>query len=104
MKDLVRNGKFFNILQPEMHHSNTPTDGINIYSFSLQPEEHQPTGVSNLSKIDRIILTLWFSDTSERTGLPSLNLFNPDSRIGIFAYSYNVFRVSNGLTGLAYSG
>lgn len=99
-----RNGKFFNILQPEMHHSNTPTDGINVYSFSLQPEEHQPTGVSNLSKIDRIILTLWFTDISERTGLPSLNLFNPDSRIGIFAYSYNVFRVSNGLTGLAYSG
>ncbi len=99
-----RNGKFFNILQPEMHHSNTPADGINVYSFSLAPEEHQPAGVSNLSKIDRIILTLWFDDTTQKPNLPVLNVFNVDSRISIFAYSYNVFRVTNGLTGLAYSG
>jgi hypothetical protein len=99
-----RNSKFFGVLQPYMHHSNTPADGINVYSFSLTPEQLQPTGVSNLSKIDRIIITLWFEDVTQTDTVPVLDIFNASSRFYIFCYSYNVFRVANGLTGLAYNG
>jgi len=100
-----RNGRFFGDLQPQMHHSNTPKDGINLYSFAIEPEKLQPTGTSNLSKIENIVLTLWFEDTSNPDGtLPPLNVLNLDNRLFIFAFSYNVFRVTSGLTGLSYSG
>lgn len=100
-----RNGRFFGDLQPWMHHSNTPKDGINLYSFALEPEKLQPTGTSNLSKIENIILSLWFEDTSNPDGtLPTFPMFNPDNRLFVYAFSYNVFRVISGLTGLSYSG
>ncbi|QKF93921.1 major capsid protein [Fadolivirus algeromassiliense] len=100
-----RNGRFFGNLEPWMHHSNTPIDGINLYSFAIEPEKLQPTGTSNLSKIENIILTLWFEDTSNPDGtLPTFPMFNLDNRLFVYAFSYNVFRVISGVTGLAYSG
>jgi len=100
-----RNGKFFGTLQPYMHHSNTPADGINLYSFAIRPEEHQPTGTSNLSRIENVYLTVGFADPTYIPGvLPRLNLFNLDNRFFVFGFSYNIFRVISGLTGLAYNG
>lgn len=100
-----RNGRFFGDLQPYMHHSNTPANGINLYSFAIEPEKLQPTGSSNFSKIENIILTTWFGDTSNPDGdLPILNVLNPDSRLFIFAFSYNILRVISGLVGLSYTG
>lgn len=100
-----RNGRFFGDLEPYMHHSNTPSNGINLYAFAVEPEILQPTGTSNLSKIENIILTLWFGDTGNPDGsLPPLNVLNPDNRLFVFAFSYNIFRIISGVTGLAYSG
>jgi len=42
-----RDGHYFNYVQPYQHFSCTPSDGINVYSFALRPEEHQPTGSCN---------------------------------------------------------
>jgi hypothetical protein len=99
-----RSGKFFNYLQPGLYHSNTPKDGINLYSFSITPEEHQPSGTANLSKIEKIIFSLWINDSTEKLGYPNLNLINLDNRLYIFALSYNILRISNGLTGISYNG
>ncbi len=100
-----RNGRFFGDLQPYIHHSSTPKNGINLYSFAIEPENHQPTGTSNLSKIENIIFTTWISDTSNPDGtLPTFPLYNLANRLYIYAYSYNIFRVISGLTGLSYSG
>jgi hypothetical protein len=93
-----RNGKFFGVLQPYLYHSNTPKDGINLYSFALEPEQYQPTGTSNLSKIENVILTLYFDDHR-----PYFDTSNLDNRLFIFAFSYNIFRVISGLTGLSYT-
>jgi hypothetical protein len=98
-----RDSDFFNYLQPEMHHSNTPSDGINIYSFALFPEEHQPSGTSNFSKIENIFLNLWLEDKSQLPGLPSIDLLDKQSIIYVFAFNYNVLRVISGLAGLAYN-
>jgi len=98
-----RNGNFFNYLQPEMHHNNTPTDGINVYSFCLEPEKLQPTGTANLSRIEKIIINLTIGDLTERENLPNLNIINENSKIMIFALNYNVLKISNGLVALAYS-
>lgn len=101
-----RNGKFFGVLQPEMHHTNTPRDGVNLYSFALKPEEHQPSGASNFSRIEKIIFTAWYGDITynkDNVDEPSINLLNKDNRFYIFALSYNVLRVMSGLTALVYT-
>ena len=45
-------GKYFNQVQPYNHHSGSPYAGVYSYSFALKPEEHQPTGTCNFSRID----------------------------------------------------
>ncbi|ARF09838.1 NCLDV major capsid protein [Indivirus ILV1] len=87
-----RNRRFFGDLQSYINHSNTPAEGINLYSFSFDPEKHQPMGESNFSNIENIFLSLWFDD----------EIVNPDSRLYIYTYSYNVFRIISGVSGLAY--
>ena len=69
-----RLGSYFNLVQPYQHHTNIPITGINVYSFALKPEEHQPSGTCNMSRIDNATLQLqlnssrwsWFQDQSIR--------------------------------------
>lgn len=98
----TREGAYFNYVQPEQHHTNIPPDGINVYSFCLFPEKHQPSGTSNLSKIDTTDLILWIDDITFEPGLIDINFFNAENRISIFGFSYNILRIMNGLGGLAY--
>jgi hypothetical protein len=98
-----REGAYFNYVQPDQHHTNTPVDGINVYSFALNPEQHQPSGTCNLSRIDNTQLNIWFADSTQKSGLPSLNFFNSDNKLYIYAVNYNVLRVMSGMGGLAYS-
>ena len=105
----VRDGAYFNYVQPWQCHSNTPADGINVYSFSLNPEEHQPSGTCNMSRIDNATLNLTFvssvsvvgaSGTSYSTiSVPSIT----NSICNIYATNYNVLRIMSGMAGLAYS-
>ena len=88
-----REGAYFNYVQPDQHHTNTPADGINVYSFALHPEQHQPSGTANLSRIDNTQLNLWFADPTARRGLPSLNFLSTDNKLFIFSMNYNVLRV-----------
>ena len=84
-----RDGTYFNYVQPYQHHTNIPTNkGINVYSFALKPEEHQPSGTLNMSRIDTAVLSM----TSDGTG---------DAKI--YAVNYNVLRIMSGMGGLAYS-
>jgi hypothetical protein len=86
-----REGEYFSIVQPYQHHENTPGNykkGINLYSFALKPEEHQPSGTLNMSRIDSSHLQI----ATEKSGL-----------INIFAVNYNVLRILSGMGGLAYS-
>lgn len=98
-----REGSYFNYVQTEEFHTNTPSDGVNVYSFALHPEQHQPSGTCNLSRIDNTQLTLWFADSTYAPGLPQLNFLGPDNRLFIYAVNYNVLRVMSGMGGLAYS-
>ena len=81
-----RGPKYFQMVQPYQHHSNVPAAGknINVYSFALKPEEHQPSGTCNFSRIDN-------------ASLRSANVSN------IYAVNYNVLRIMSGMGGLAFS-
>lgn len=71
-------------------------DSIGVYSFSLRPEEHQPSGTCNFSRIDLAQMV------RSQTFNPDTNLPQTDV-IDIYARSVNVLRIMNGLGGLAYS-
>jgi hypothetical protein len=93
----AREGAYFNYVQPHQHHSNTPADGVNVYSFALHPEQHQPSGTANLSRIDNTQLNVWYS-----TG-KGLTYIDASNKLYVFGLSNNVFRVMSGMGGLAYS-
>ena len=84
-----RDGHYFNYVQPFQHHSNTPGVGVNAYSFALKPEDHQPSGTCNMSRIDNTSLKLTNDSAASKTS--------------IYAVNYNVLRVMGGMGGLAYS-
>ena len=85
---------YYNYINPLKYHSNNPNEGINIYSFSCNPESRQPHGSCNFSKIDDIVLELNVSK--------EINYKNP-GLIRIYNVAYNIFRITNGLGGLAFS-
>ena len=90
-----REGSYFDKVQPYQHHSRSPSTGINVYSFALRPEEHQPSGTCNFSRIDKATLQLTVSlntVTASRT-----------AQVRVYALNYNVLRVMSGMGGLAYS-
>jgi len=102
-----REGNYFNYVQPWQHFSNTPTDGVNVYSFALNPEEHQPSGTCNFSRIDNATLALNFGRVNHGTGVLEnnfqANYLNDNSTFSVYAVNYNVLRVMSGMAGLAYS-
>jgi hypothetical protein len=84
-------GRYFNLVQPFQHHENVPSKGINVYSFGLKPEEHQPSGTCNFSRIDTAVLnlTLTGATTSGST-----------AKVRVFAVNYNILRIMSGMGGL----
>lgn len=95
-----REGRYFNLIQPYQHHTNVPSTGINIYSFGSKPEDHQPTGTCNMSRIDNATLIL----TVTRATVTVPNTTNTrTAKIKVFATNYNVLRIMSGMGGLAYS-
>jgi hypothetical protein len=99
----TRSGKYFNYVQPFEHHTRTPADGINCYSFALKPEEHQPSGSANLSRIDKTTLNLSYNDPTYHPGLIPIGAFGNTSNLYIFDFNYNVLRIMSGMGGIAYS-
>ncbi len=87
-----RLGSYFNLVQPYQHHTNVPPTGINVYSFGLKPEEHQPSGTCNMSRIDNATLQLQLTPKAAM-----------GSKIRVYATNYNVLRIMSGMGGLAYS-
>jgi len=90
-----REGSYFDEVQPYQVHTRNPDTGINVYSFALRPEEHQPSGTCNFSRIDNATLQLVLSNaTVEGTRT---------AKVRVYATNYNVLRIMSGMGGLAYS-
>ena len=86
-----QSGKYFNQVQPFVHHSGSPAPGVYAYSFALKPEEHQPTGSCNFSRIDNAQVAI-----KAKTGIE-------ETTLRMFATNYNVLRIQSGMGGLAFS-
>jgi len=90
-----REGSYFSLVQPYQHHTRAPDEGINVYSFALRPEEHQPSGSCNFSRIDNATLQLVLSNATVQG--------TNTAKVRVYAVNYNVLRVMSGMGGLAYS-
>lgn len=93
-------GNYFNYVQPYYAHTDTPADGINVYSFAVLPEEQQPTGTCNFSRINDSVLKLtinpkMFSTLSVAPQADSVNVY-------LFGVSLNVLRILGGMGTLAF--
>ena len=86
-----QDSNYFTKLQVWKHHTGSMQndDSIAVYSFALKPEEHQPSGTCNFSRIDNAQL--------KSSAAASANGLN------IYAVNYNVLRIMSGMGGLAYS-
>jgi hypothetical protein len=84
-----REGSYFSWVQPYQAHTRNPDEGINVYSFALRPEEHQPSGTCNFSRIDNATLQLVLSNaTVEGT---------KTAKVRVYATNYNVLRIMSGI-------
>ena len=100
----VRKGSYFNLVQPYQHHTNVSANpGINVYSFALKPEDHQPSGTLNMSRIDTATLMVNTVDKMQTATDRSTESNIDYSGINIYAVNYNVLRILSGMGGLAYS-
>jgi hypothetical protein len=99
-----RSGDYFRKVQRYEHHTGAGRHVLNmnsgvlssthIYSFGLKPEEHQPSGTCNFSRIDNAVLNLSFASGA---------IAAAGTVLKVYAVNYNVLRIMSGMGGLAYS-
>jgi hypothetical protein len=87
----IKDAKYFRTVVPYQRHTNIPNNYIYLYSFSTNPEEFQPSGTCNFSRIDNQQLYLEISD----------ELIDPI--ITIFATNYNILNIAGGMCGIEYT-
>ena len=102
----AREGSYFRCVQPYQHHTGghnqkpaTATGGFYSYSFALRPEDHQPSGTCNFSRLDSATLQLDFTDFANDISNP----ITQNKEVVVYARNYNVLRIMSGMGGLAYS-
>jgi hypothetical protein len=97
-----RQTQYFTRTQVHQHHTGfggvTQRDSIAVYSFALKPEEHQPSGTCNFSRIDNAVM----DHPSILAAAGNAGIVR-SAGINFYAVNYNVLRVMSGMGGLAYS-
>ena len=111
-----KNANYFTGTQIWKHHTGygsvyPGTGGTHVYSFALKPEEHQPSGTCNFSRIDSTVLKI--KNYQDGTGFLSIPPYDPTNyglqynsfqpSLEVYAINYNVLRIMSGMGGLAYS-
>jgi hypothetical protein len=92
----VRDAPYFRLVQPWQRHTTIPSDDyIYCYSLALRPEELQPSGSMNASRIDSIVLQI----TTDQTTIPAIG----NSTIRVYATNHNVLRVVDGFGGVLFT-
>lgn len=102
-----RYGDYFNKVQLYQHHTgvgytNATQPGVYMYSFALRPEEHQPSGTCNFSRIDTATIVVNFGGAQPDGTVVDISPDNPWN-IRVYAVNYNILRIMSGMGGLAYS-
>jgi hypothetical protein len=92
-RSTIRDSQYFNISEPYQYHYRGPVPGINMYSFCINPEDHQPSAACNMSKIDYINMQMTLDN--------SINTQNM-CQIRSYTINYNILRIFFNLGGIAF--
>ena len=101
-----RPGEYFRLVQCYDHHTRIPSNYIYVYSFALRPEEHQPSGTCNYSRIDSAQLNFYLRNSLNLPGnMDGSPLENYTELPGytIYAPCYNILRIMSGMGGLSFA-
>ena len=99
-----RGPSYFRLQQPYEHHTTTPVNSfIYSYSFALRPEDSQPTGTMNASRIDSIVWQIQMNPVLSNPLIQPAWRQRGNCHIVVYAHNYNVFRVINGFGGLLFT-
>ena len=91
----IRRADYFRLVQPYQHHTVIPIDDyVYSYSFALRPEDVQPSGSMNASRIDTIVLQLELNNTVSPPRGPA--------SVRIYALNHNVLRITDGFGGILF--
>ena len=83
---------YFNKVIPFERHSNIPNSkGINVFSFALKPEEQQPSGALNFSKVDNSQLEVVLNNSNS-------------GKVHIYGVNHNILKISGGMGVIGYTG
>ena len=96
---------FFNYVQPYKYHTNTPSPGVNVYSFAIYPEDHQPSGTCNMSRISNVQMEIAVRQAREKKKSDT-DVNTPiyeGYELYVFGVNYNIFRIMGGMGGLVFS-
>ena len=97
----ARDAPYFRLYQPFTHHTTTPVNNfLYVYSLALRPEDAQPSGTLNASRIDSIN---WQITMNPLLDMPSVTPNRGNCSIRVYATNYNIFRVVNGYGGLLFT-
>lgn len=94
---------YYNYLQPYLYFKHSPTDGLNVYSFAINPTEQQPSSSINLGRIDDFAIVIKFNDRFiELTNTFQVEGIPPGFFMGTYVMSYNILRFMSGMAGVAF--
>ena len=95
--------KFYNYVQPYLYFRRSPTDGFNVYSFAINPMEHQPSASINLSRIDDLSIGVVFTpEFIELVNSNNIEGIQTGAFMASYVMSYNILRIMGGMAGLAF--
>jgi len=94
-----RDISYFRLVQPWQYHTTVPDDFIYLYSFSINPEDSQPSGSFNASRLDSLVLTLTMNNTLNNTNSSMFiaPIVQRDATCVVYAVNYNVLRIVAGM-------
>jgi hypothetical protein len=94
----TRDAGYFRLVQPWQYHTVVPNDKyIYLYSFALRPEDLQPSGSMNASRVDSINLLCGLTPDAD------LSPVRGNATIIVYATNHNILRVVNGFGGLVFT-
>lgn len=80
---------YYRVTQPYQHHTRIPEMKLYMYSFALKPEDPQPSGSCNFSRLDNAYL--YFKMKEEAT------------KVKVYATNTNLLKIADNNGGLVYS-
>jgi hypothetical protein len=95
---------YFRLVQPWQYHTTVPDDYIYLYSFSLRPEDSQPAGSFNASRLDSLVLTFTMNNPLNNTNTTILvqPITQRDATCVVYGVNYNILRIVAGMGGLLF--